>query len=179
MVKALEANIGAGLSNDGTIFCPHSVNSNGVNSGGMDNATYLGAGTARWKSVFAVTGTIQTSDARYKKDIERIDAKQAAAFLGALKPSWYRYTDGDSGRLHTGMIAQEVKEAMTEAGIEDCGVYIRSPLTEGAGQEAAEEDVRYSLRYDEFIAPMVAVMQEQERRIAALEERIAAMEKGQ
>ena len=179
VVKALYTNIAVGLSNDGGIFCSHSLNDQNVNAGGVDNTTYLGAGDYRWKAVFAASGTIQTSDARYKKDVERIDAKQAAAFLMALNPSWYKYIDGDSGRRHAGLIAQEVKEAMTEAGIEDCGAYIREPLRGGAGQAAEEENVMYALRYDEFIAPMVAVMQEQERRIAALEERIAAMEDGQ
>ena len=75
------------------------------------------------------------------------------------------------------MIAQEVKEAMTTAGIEDFGGYIRGTMEDGADPETAPEDqVRYALRYEEFIAPLIATVQQQQEQIAALEERIAALE---
>ena len=72
----------------------------------------------------------------------------------ALKPKEYKFKDGNSDRKHHGFIAQDVQKAMYE----DWGLYVENPETDFIG-----------LRYDEVIADLVAVVQDQEKRIEALE----------
>lgn len=141
----------------------------------LDNTMNLGTSDSRWKQLYAGTTTIATSDARMKEEIADID--KARELILNLKPRQFKMTDGESGRIHYGMIAQEVKEAMTAAGIEDFGGYVRSPLDEkGDPKTAAEEDVRYGLRYDEFIAPLIATVQAQQKQIEELTQRVEALE---
>ena len=94
------------------------------------------------------------SDKRKKKSIKKLIAEKAKAFIMALKPSEFKFKDGTSGRKHHGFIAQEVNKAMYE----DWGLYVEDTETDFIG-----------LRYDEIIADLVAVVQDQEKRIEALE----------
>ena len=99
-------------------------------------------------------GVVFVSDKRKKKNIKKIVVDKAKAFIMALKPKEFKFKEGTSGRKHHGFIAQEVKEAMTE----DWGLYVEDKETDFIG-----------LRYDEIIADLVAVVQDQEKRIEALE----------
>lgn len=130
----------------------------------LDDTCYLGNGTHRWKAVYASNGTIQTSDARLKADIEDLPDKYLT-MLDHLHARRYRMVEGTSGRYHTGFIAQEVEEAMEAAGIEstEFGGYVKYH------DDDTGRDV-YMLRYDEFIAPMLAKIQRLESRIKALED---------
>lgn len=161
-----------GTSGDGKYFRIYKCDTDWTQ---RDNFTSLGSEGSRWKQLYAATSTIATSDARMKEEIADIEG--AKELILNLKPRQYRMSDGESGRTHYGMIAQEVKEAMTAAGIEDFGGYVRSPLEDdGDPETAAEEDVRYGLRYEEFIAPLIATVQAQQKQIEALEKRIEALE---
>lgn len=99
-------------------------------------------------------GVVFTSDKRKKKSIKKLIADKAKAFIMALKPSEYKFKDGTSGRKHHGFIAQDVSKAMYE----DWGLYVEN-----------KDDDFIGLRYDEIIADLVAVVQDQEKRIEALE----------
>lgn len=108
-----------------------------------------------WDTVYNASGGIVfTSDKRKKKNIKKIVVDKAKAFIMALKPKEFKFKDGTSDRKHHGFIAQEVKEAMTE----DWGLYVEDKETDFIG-----------LRYDEIIADLVSVVQDQEKRIEALE----------
>lgn len=109
-------------------------------------------------------GTTQfTSDRRAKKSIKDIAKKAAKSFIMALRPRSFQFKDGESGRDHHGFIAQELHEAM--AG-KDWGVWC----------EDKDEKREQSVRYDEIIADMVSVIQQHEEEIAALRDRLAAIE---
>ena len=95
-----------------------------------------------------------TSDRRKKKNIRALITEKAKAFIMALRPCAFKFKDGTSNRNHHGFIAQEVKEAMNE----DWGLYVENKEMDFIG-----------LRYDEIIADLVCVVQEQEKRIEALE----------
>ncbi len=103
-------------------------------------------------------GTVFVSDKRKKKNIKDLALDKAKSFLMALVPKAFKYKDGTSGRYHHGFIAQEVKQAM---GGDDWGVYIVDKERDFIG-----------LRYDEIIADLVKVVQDQEQRISALERKI-------
>lgn len=122
----------------------------------------LGTGKRLWNSVWAVDDVIQTSDLNEKNSIS-YDMERYAALFDRLKPAHYKLNAGTSGRVHVGMIAQDVEEAMNAVGL--------------TGQEfagickAAKDEGGYSyfLRYGEFIALCIDQIQKLKTRIAALE----------
>ena len=89
-----------------------------------DNARELGSSAARWSTVYAATGTINTSDERLKqqvRDISEAETRVAVAAKGLLKA--YKYNDaveakGDGARWHIGIIAQELKAAFEAEGLD-------------------------------------------------------------
>lgn len=131
-----------------------------------DNAQSLGTSSARWSAVWASTGTIQTSDRRLKTDIAPSDL--GLDFILALEPTSFRWQDDtvDHGRqkLHHGLIAQQVREAMTQCNADSFGGHV---LT-----DPADPDSLQALRYDQFIAPLISATHELARRLERLEARI-------
>jgi hypothetical protein len=106
------------------------------------------------------------SDMRTKKDIA--DIPLGLDFIKSLRPVEFRMKNGND-RLDFGFIAQEVESLIGD----DYNML-------GIGGDA---DRTLSLRYTDFISPMVKAMQEQQDmiekqqdRINALEERIEKME---
>lgn len=102
------------------------------------------------------------SDRNAKNAIEAIDGRYIDLFDN-LTPIRYKYNAGTSDRYHTGFIAQDVKNAMEEAGIET------SEFAALCFDHVGTTEETWSLRYEEFIAVIVA-------KIKALEERISALE---
>lgn len=129
-----------------------------------DGGGQLGYSNNRWSVVYAQTGTISTSDREKKKDIS-YDLAQYDALFDRLRPACYRMKDGTSGRIHTGLIAQDVEQAL-----EDCGLngsafaaFVRSPRADGGAD--------YGLRYEELTALCIRQIQKLAARVKRLEER--------
>lgn len=101
-------------------------------------------------------GVVFVSDQNKKHSIKDLVIEKAKSFLMKLLPREFKFNDdiSSSGRKHHGFIAQEVKCAMYE----DWGIYCED-----------KESSFIGLRYDELMADMVAVIQDQEKRISALE----------
>lgn len=153
---------------------------------GRDNEISLGSAVARWAEIYCATGVITTSDAREKFDVETLDAR-ANAFVMALEPKAFRWkkagamdvktgeVDADGWtairrealvgrRLHAGFTAQQVKDALEAIGLD---------LALWGLDDPQDETSRQWLRYDQFIAPIVACLQAAHARIDALEARLA------
>ena len=79
---------------------------------------YLGDSSYRWKAVYAVNGTIQTSDRNQKTNIAEIDQRYIDLF-DRLLPVSFEFSDAESDRTHIGFISQDVKAAMDEVGLTD------------------------------------------------------------
>jgi hypothetical protein len=135
-----------------------------------DNAYTCGASGQRWSAIWSANGTIQTSDARQKKDIET--SNLGLNFIMSLNPVSYKWkvgknvvtSDGEridengatqsndiitpveGTRTHYGLIAQEVKEVLGDV---DFGGYVHD-----------EETDTLALRYDQFISPLIKAIQE-------------------
>jgi len=88
-----------------------------------DNAIDLGDATARFDDVFATNSSIQTSDEREKQQIASLTNAEITAATAISKLfKTYKWNDkveakGDAARTHTGVIAQQVEQAMTDAGL--------------------------------------------------------------
>lgn len=118
-----------------------------------------------YASVFnAAGGTEFISDRRKKRNIVDLAVKKARSFIMSLKPVKYKFTKdiSTSDRYHHGFIAQDVKKAMPE----DWGIYCENKDLD-----------RIGLRYDEFIADMIAVIQDHEKRIQKLEDALKRSKK--
>jgi len=95
---------------------------------GRDNAIDLGSSGNRFDDIYATNGTIQTSDQNEKQQIASLtDAEITAAKAISKLFKTFKWNDkveakGDAARTHTGIIAQDVQQAMTDAGL-DAGDY--------------------------------------------------------
>lgn len=146
----------------------------------------LGTNTYKWRTIYATSGTIQTSDRNEKNTIEELSTEQAKSLILGLKPSTYKMNDGSSGRTHWGMISQDIEELMEKLGWDSTKFagFIKSTkvrtITEDENgnplkkpiEEVVEGEYDYSLRYDEFIAPMIKVIQNLNDRMTLIEQQI-------
>ena len=127
----------------------------------------LGSASYLWNTIYAFSGTIQTSDRREKHDIKDIESEKIVEFLNDLSPVFYRFNDKPE-KLYAGLIAQDVEEVMQKHSIsEDFGLLDKSPKLDEDGNETG--DYSYGLNYGQLIAPMLSVIQKQESRITELE----------
>jgi hypothetical protein len=142
----------------------------------LDNAYTCGSNALRWSSVWAANGTIQTSDARTKTDV--MPSALGLDFICSLSPvsyKWkvggkelvfdkiskdYKTVDRPGYRTHFGLLAQDVKAVLDEAGV-DFGGWVLTDKDDPESQQA--------LRYDQFIAPLIKAVQELTHRVETLE----------
>lgn len=134
------------------------INSNAVFPA-TDNTVSSGKSGKRWSAVWAGNGTIQTSDMRMKQQAEK--SNLGLAFVMALNPLKWVWEDAQYGRVHHGLAAQDVKQVMDEQNTGDFGGYVYDP----------ETDI-HSLRYSEFIAPIITAIQELSGRLQSIEANI-------
>jgi hypothetical protein len=114
-----------------------------------------------------VSGVVNTSDRRSKKDIA--DISIGLEFINSLRPVQYKFIEGKkevytnlhgstiinaiSGtRTHYGLIAQDVHTMMEAARLETAAMWIL--------EDAKDPESAQGLRYTEFIAPMIKAIQD-------------------
>jgi len=92
--------------------------------GSSDNTVGLGQSNARFANAFIVNGVTTGSDQNEKQQIASLtDAEIAAAKAISKLFKTFKWNDkveaeGDAARTHTGVVAQEVQSAMTDAGLD-------------------------------------------------------------
>jgi len=154
-----------------------------------DNYTPLGGPYDRWKEVWAGDGTINTSDAKEKSNIQ--DSDFGLDFINELRPK--KWIWNGRKRPHYGLLAQDVESVMLAEGKDFAGL-IKNNLSkvlrdkEADGKSIKEEVIvetkdlkaretpletwdSYGLRYHEFIGPMIKAIQELSNKIDATKHR--------
>ena len=194
----LLANIGSGTG-DGIQFAPYAAGGSVLQMIHntffpiYDNQHSLGAANNRWKAIYSINGTIQTSDRNKKTAIKSIDGEYIELF-DKLQPVTFKLVGDEHDRTHVGFISQDVKAAMDEVGLtpDDFAAYCRDvkmeriEVVDEETGEKTEKDVPvldengnpvyiYSLRYSEFIALNTRMIQENRKKITALEEENAKL----
>lgn len=120
-----------------------------------DNTQKLGSASTRWSTVYAGTGTINTSDARLKQQFRSLSESERLAAL-EIKNSicLFKFNDavelkGDGARWHVGVKAQQVVAIMESYGLNpfDYGFVCYDEWGATEGHEAGS---RYAIRYDEL-----------------------------
>ena len=143
-----------------------------------DNICNLGSSFNRFRTIYAGTGTIQTSDRNLKQDIENIteaERRVAVACRGLLRK--FRFRDaveekGDDARIHFGVIAQDLEDAFSVEGLDAhrYGMFCEDSWYESESGEhyptldnvpASQRDsalkrTRLGVRYSELLAFIVA-----------------------
>lgn len=107
------------------------------------------------------------SDRNKKYDIDNQTEAYSKVF-DKLNPVTFKYKkDSADAKIHTGFIAQEVEQAIIDAGLENEDLALVTYKTEEDGTK-----YDYGLRYSEFISMCVYEIQKNKQKIAELEEKI-------
>ena len=140
-----------------------------VSNARSDNTVDLGSSGYRWDDVYATNGTIQTSDAREKQDVEELtEAETRVAVAAKALLRKYRWKDAveakdnnpesdEVARIHFGIIAQDLKAAFKTEGL-DAGRYGMFIHTTWIDEETGEERDRMGIRYSELLAFIIAAI---------------------
>lgn len=118
-------------------------------------------------------GNTSLSDERYKHGFK--DIPDAFDFIMNLNPCLFKFDDGTSDRYHMGFKAQEVENNMLNT-IGDTGLTVKYNFEEGLDVDLDNPNTYIlGLRYEEFIAPLIQVVQNQQKQIQDLEKKIAIL----
>lgn len=150
-------------------------------------STYtLGRSGQAWSTIYVATAPVVGSDERDKivlgatpglDFITRLNPIQYKLKIGEYdvkvipdtNPPEYNKTPIPGHRIHYGMLAQQVKSVIDELQLPDFAGWVSAdPADSQAGQ---------SLRYEEFVAPIIKAIQESMERIKILEAEIALLKK--
>ena len=170
---------GLQLSRDTTSF----VNSNWLAT--SNNSKNLGSSFTRWKEVFAVNGSINTSDITLKTDVETTSL--GLDFVNTLNPIEYRWEDGGV-RTHLGFSAQDIKQklidykgseqnyAMYTQGSYEVDGYTETDRDGNLLEDPDEDWELYGLRITELIPSLTKAIQELSVKVDSLTARIEVLE---
>ena len=151
-------------------------------------ATVLGTGTYYWKEVHCATGGYkENSDRKLKDVVENLtDDENLEDFIMSLEPVMYTLKDSTAKRHHMGFIAQDVAETSKNT-LGDLSLFSASVVNEDGDEgetyetyfdkDINDENLIWSLSYTEFIAPMLAMIQKQNKRIEQLEKELNELKK--
>jgi hypothetical protein len=110
--------------------------------GNVDGGNNLGQSWRRWATVFAATGSINTSDARHKRQLGAPDAAFLRA-IGRVRVELFQWVASveakgeDKARIFCGAIAQQVEESFRSEGLDPTryAMFCEDPLMETVQEE--------------------------------------------
>ena len=142
-----------------------------------DQSDVFGTTTNRWWKIY--TYGVDTGSDRKLKDITG-DISFAKDLIMSLNPVEFMWKNGDHRRTRMGFIAQEVAEWAKSHNL-NLSVYSASfkdddDMTAYYGEDIDDEQLIWSMEYEQLIAPVVKVIQEQQHTIDNLTQRIEALE---
>ena len=180
---------------------------------GADNTYAVGNGLLRPSVIYAASGTINTSDKKQKRKRreEKQEIKALSEAVASVPIHSYQWLDsidakGDDARVHIGVYAQDVEEAIKAAGLDpgryglwcadplfeekpvlgDDGVEVVNdgvPVTETAPvlDDDGEQVIRYGVRYDQIIGLILTALKDADdkktKQIADLKTQVRKLER--
>jgi len=127
-----------------------------------DGTMALGGATSRWGTIYAATGTINTSDRNLKESIadvseaERRVAIRLRSMIRTYRLKAESLADGDGAKIHAGIIAQDVQAAFSIEGL-DPGKYALIVVDTSVTDDGRTE-TRLGVRYDELLCFIISAM---------------------
>jgi hypothetical protein len=135
---------------------------NGILNPYTNNVYSLGSSSYRWTTVYATNGTINTSDARYKTNIQTIENPiDKIMGINGIRYNWNsnEYPDMNfDNDTHLGVLAQEVEEVLPELVFTD-------------------ENGYKSVSYEKLTPVLIEAVKEQQEEITELKARLEALER--
>lgn len=118
----------------------------------------------------STNGSSLPSDRNFKRNIESLDL--GLDFVASFNPVTYNYKLDEEGQpVMTGLIAQEVEESLTAAGVEKNSMTL---LQHTPTDDVKESD--YQMDYLKLVPILINSIKEQQTLIESLTDRIAALE---
>ena len=149
-----------GSTNDSTYKPTVGITMSSLSNDGTFGGTLIGT----W---YKNTSEITASSRSKKHDIEELDSRYST-LLDNLKPVRFKYNDGVSNRYHTGLILDEMKDAMDAAQIDS------SELAAYCVQDKETGDG--GIRYEELIALLIKEVQSLKTQVSVLTEKLNKLE---
>lgn len=158
-----------------SLFKESSSNARTIFRPDTNGGAYLGSGSYKWHSIYCTDGAFNGSDRKLKENIADLDAESNKAFVLSLRPVSYKLKTGEGKRTHNGFIAQEVREA-AENTVGDIAAY-QASVIDGDEEKyfdptVPDEKLLWQLNYSELIAPIVKLVQSQQREIEQLKKEV-------
>ncbi len=122
-----------------------------------NNTQALGSSANKWTEVWAVNGTIQTSDVRLKRGITNL--KYGLSQVMQLRPVSFQWKEGNDNRTHLGLIAQEVDAVMPEA-----------------VEKSADANAPLGMNYSALIPVLIKAIQEQQQTLEHAQAELKAVQ---
>jgi hypothetical protein len=113
----------------------------------------MGSSGARWKTIYAVNGTIQTSDIRLKTNITSMT--YGLETIMKLNPVSFNWKNEPNGPKHLGLVAQDVRGVINEA--VDTGT---------------DPEKLLGINYSQLVPVLIKGIQEQQKQISSQTEQI-------
>ena len=123
-----------------------------------DNLDGLGSSAKRWIDLWAVDGTINTSDAREKSNVKNLE--YGIKDVMKLRPVSYTWIKNPERGTKLGLIAQELQEVIPEV-VRDW----ERKADEKTGERKVVPSVRLGVMYDDIIPVLISGIQDQQRTI--------------
>lgn len=140
----------------------------------IDNNVDLGLPSNRFKTIYAGTGAINTSDERHKQQINMIDDVVLDAW-SEVNYSQYKFNDavqekGEEARWHIGVVAQEIERTFNNHGLSafDYGIICYDEWNEvfdNEGNQIRSAGNIYSIRPNECLMLEAALQRRVTKRI--------------
>lgn len=145
------------------------------------------------RTLYSDSGTVSTSDRNLKHDITNLSDEIVEKIVDGLIPKSFKFNDGDSGRTHYGIIAQELEELLISIGIDpnDFAPLVKvwedkivkterniigkdgklQTITEETIEKDTDKEPTYHVRYEEFIMILVQYCQNLKKKNTDLEDK--------
>ena len=123
-----------------------------------DDLDGLGTSAKRWVDLWAVDGTINTSDAREKSNVKNLE--YGIKDVMKLRPVSYTWIKNPERGTKLGLIAQELQEVIPEV-VRDW----ERKADEKTGERKVVPSVRLGVMYDDIIPVLISGIQDQQRTI--------------
>ena len=139
------------------------------------------------RTLYSDSGTVSTSDRNLKHDISNLSDEIVEKLVDGLIPKSFKFNDGDSGRTHYGIIAQELEELLISIGIDpnDFAPLVKvwedkiiktehsvigkdgklQTIIEDTVEKDTDKEPTYHIRYEEFIMILVQYCQNLKKNI--------------
>ena len=137
-----------------------------------DNSWQMGSSNYRWTAVWAVDGTINTSDARDKTNIR--DLNYGIKEIMQLRPVRFDWKNNSDAGDKLGVIAQEIQKVLPEV-VRDW----EYQADEQTSQKTKIPAARLGVMYADIIPVLIRGMQEQQKQIDELKQLVSQASNGQ